>query len=48
MKKIQYKIMVRLIKQAFIGLLSFSGSLASMANVSNFIQDVYLYLVSRA
>ena len=31
-----YKIMFRLIKQVFIALLSFSGLLAIMANVSSF------------
>ena len=36
MKKTHYKIMFRLIKQVFIALLKFSGSLASMANASNF------------
>ena len=35
MKKHDFKIMFRLIKKAFIALLGFSGSLASMASVSD-------------
>ena len=34
--------MFRLIKQVFIALLSFSGSLGSMANVSNFATCISL------
>ena len=34
--------MFRLIKQVFFALLSFNGSLASMANVSNFTTCIFL------